>query len=255
MSYSEAEPILRNNFRTEWQQRLDIGTEEDSIPQLDRAAQVTIFRLRTGPCQLLSRLHRLKISHSDQCTCGKNPQTPSHILQSCPHLRHSETPDMAQSGGCPQEALGTSWDTVADCRLGLTHQTEDLAQPGAQKKKKKKSNKDAILVLVILLINYMRYIQCKEGLGVMCKDRGWRGGYEERLSWLFCCKVWITCSQRCHIRIDPSSSLCPPWCVHIKNGIEGKHGWLHSVLSTRRHFREVLRTAANFEAEANGRFI
>ena len=43
MSYSEAKTILRNNFRTEWQQRLDIRTEEDSIHQLDRAAQVTIF--------------------------------------------------------------------------------------------------------------------------------------------------------------------------------------------------------------------
>ena len=63
MSYSEAKTILRNNFRTEWQQRLDIGTEEDSIHQLNRAAQVTIFRLRTGHCQLLSHLHRLKISH------------------------------------------------------------------------------------------------------------------------------------------------------------------------------------------------
>ena len=49
-------------LRTEWQQRLDIGTEENSVHQLDRAAQVTIFRLRTGHCQLLSHLHRLKIS-------------------------------------------------------------------------------------------------------------------------------------------------------------------------------------------------
>ena len=56
MSYSEAKTILRNNFGMEWQQRLDIGTEEDSIHQLDRAAQVTIFRLRTGHCQLLSHL-------------------------------------------------------------------------------------------------------------------------------------------------------------------------------------------------------
>ena len=57
MSYNEAKTFLRNNFRTEWQQRLDIGTEEDSIHQLDRAAQVTIFRLRTGHCQVLSHLH------------------------------------------------------------------------------------------------------------------------------------------------------------------------------------------------------
>ena len=84
MSYSEAKTILRNNFRMEWRQRLDIGTEEDSILQLDRAAQVTIFRLRTGHCQLLSHLHRLKISHSDECPCGTGPQTPNHILHSCP---------------------------------------------------------------------------------------------------------------------------------------------------------------------------
>ena len=45
MPYSEAKTILRNNFRTESRQRLDIGTEEDSIHQLDRTAQVTLFRL------------------------------------------------------------------------------------------------------------------------------------------------------------------------------------------------------------------
>ena len=39
---------------------------------------------------------------------------------------------MAQSGGCLQEAL----ETAADCGLRLTHQIEDLAWPGTQKKKK-----------------------------------------------------------------------------------------------------------------------
>ena len=53
-----------------------------------------------------------------------------------PHLRRFETPDMAQSGGCPQEALGTSLDTAADRGLCPTHRTEDLAWPGTQKKKK-----------------------------------------------------------------------------------------------------------------------
>ena len=66
-----------------WCLRLDIGTEEDSLHQLDRAAQVTIFSLRTGHCQLLAHLHRLNISHSDECSCGSGPQTPNHILQSC----------------------------------------------------------------------------------------------------------------------------------------------------------------------------
>ena len=61
-----------------------------------------------------------------------NPQPHPAAL---PHLRRFEMPDMAQSGGCPQEALGTGWDTVADCELRRTHWTEDLAWPGAQKNK------------------------------------------------------------------------------------------------------------------------
>ena len=104
--------ILRNNFRTEWQQRLDIGTEEDSIHQLDRPAQVTIFRLRTGHCQRLSHLHRLKISHSDECPCGTGPQTPNHILQSCPtfdDVRHQTWPS-------PVEARRKLWGPVETLR-------------------------------------------------------------------------------------------------------------------------------------------
>ena len=107
-----------NNFRTEWQQRLDIGTEEDSIHQLDRAAQDTIFRLRTGHCQLLSHLHRLKISHSDECPCGMGPQTPNHILQSCPtfdDLRRQTWPS-------PLEAHRKLWGPVETLR-----QTADFA--------------------------------------------------------------------------------------------------------------------------------
>ena len=105
MFYSEAKAILRDNFRTEWQQRLDTGTEEDSI-HLDRAAQVTIFTLRTGHCQLLSHLHRLKIYHSDECPCVTGPQTANHILQSCPtfnDLRHQTWPS-------PVEAHRKLWE-------------------------------------------------------------------------------------------------------------------------------------------------
>ena len=46
-------------------------------PGMDRAAQVTNFRLRTGHCQLLSHLQRLNISYSDKCPCGTGPQTPT----------------------------------------------------------------------------------------------------------------------------------------------------------------------------------
>ena len=80
MSYSKARTIVRSSFKTEWWQHLDIGTEEDSVHQLNRVAQVTILRLRTRHCQLLSHIHRLKISHSDECPCGTGLQTTNHIL-------------------------------------------------------------------------------------------------------------------------------------------------------------------------------
>ena len=114
MSYSEVKTILRNNFRTEWQQHLDIGTE-DSIHQLDRAAQVTIFRLRTGHCQLLSHLHRLKISHSDECPCGTGHQTPNHILQSCPifdDLRRNTWPSPLEAHRKLWGPVETLWQTA-----------------------------------------------------------------------------------------------------------------------------------------------
>ena len=63
---------------------------------------------------------------------SSDPQPQLAVL---PHLRRFETPDMAQFGGCPQQAVGTGWDTAADCGLYLTHQTEDLAWLGTQKKK------------------------------------------------------------------------------------------------------------------------
>ena len=80
-----------------------------------------------------------------------------------PHLRRFETPDMAQSGGCPQKALGTGWDTAVDSGLGLTHQTEDLAWPGTQKKKKKKWN-------WLLLCFWPLYFLQKVESGMGCPD-------------------------------------------------------------------------------------
>ena len=67
---------------------------------------------------------------------SSNPQPHPAVLS---YLRRFETPDMAQSGGWPKEALGTSWDTVVDCGLRLTRRTEDLAWPGMQKMMKKKN--------------------------------------------------------------------------------------------------------------------
>ena len=65
MSYSKAKAIVRNSFGSEWRQRLKHWNRRGQHPppppppQLDRTAQVTILRLRTGHCQHPSLPHRL----------------------------------------------------------------------------------------------------------------------------------------------------------------------------------------------------
>ena len=92
-----------------------------------------IFR---GPLRADSQNRDFEGMYSDQCPYGTGPQTPQPHPAVLPHLRRFETPEMAQSNGCLQEALGTGWDTAANCGLCFTHQTDDLAWTGTQKKKK-----------------------------------------------------------------------------------------------------------------------
>ena len=63
------------------------------------------------------------------------PQTPNHILQSCPTLDALRR----QTWPSPVDAHRKLWGPVeiaADSGLGLTHRTEDLAWLRTQKKKK-----------------------------------------------------------------------------------------------------------------------
>ena len=69
----------------DWGSKHGWSTAEEEEEKLTKTHPIsTIFRLRTGHCQHLSHPHRLDISHSDKCPCGTGPQTPNHILQSCP---------------------------------------------------------------------------------------------------------------------------------------------------------------------------
>ena len=69
IDYSEAKAILKTHLKNRWNNSHD--TEKgDNLPNLNRCDQVTIFRLRTGHCQLTSHLYKLKLCVTNECPCG-----------------------------------------------------------------------------------------------------------------------------------------------------------------------------------------
>ena len=128
ISFSKAKAVLRNSFRTEWR-RLDIETEKDSTHQLGKSARHncltenwTLSTPLSYPQTENFTLRWIPMRHR-----SVTPQPHPALL---PHLRHFQSPDMAQFNGCPQEAMGVGGDTAADCRLCLTYGVENLAWPG-----------------------------------------------------------------------------------------------------------------------------
>ena len=84
VSYPEAKTLIKSRFRESWKDQRSVDAEDTSLEGLERWEQTIIFRLRTGHCQLLSHMHRLKLSHTNECPCGTGIQDPPHILQDCP---------------------------------------------------------------------------------------------------------------------------------------------------------------------------
>ena len=78
LDYKEIKTIVKTTLSNNWKKTHSLE-ENNIIEKLNRHAQVTIFRLRTDHCRLLSRMHRIKISHTDECPCGTGPQTPSSL--------------------------------------------------------------------------------------------------------------------------------------------------------------------------------
>jgi hypothetical protein len=61
------------------------------MQHLQRHQQTTLFRLRTGHCRLRAHMYRLGLSHTPDCSCETGPQTPEHVLQSCPLFQEART--------------------------------------------------------------------------------------------------------------------------------------------------------------------
>ena len=125
VSYAEAKTLLKNCFHKSWKEGHGITTERDGLNNLTRKQQVTIFRLRTGHCRLLSHLYKLKLSHTDECRRSTAPQTPEHILQNCPLFdepRQATWPeglDFREKLWGPAETLRQTADFIASTNIDL----------------------------------------------------------------------------------------------------------------------------------------
>ena len=85
----------KNSTNKGWKNRINIKYLKDNIHDLPRNFEATIFRLRTDHCRLNAHMHRLKIGSTPLFDCGHSPQTPEHVLMSCPlteQLRRSTRP-------------------------------------------------------------------------------------------------------------------------------------------------------------------
>ena len=99
----------------------------DPIHCLSRAAQSTIFRLRTGHSRLRFHLKRIGVAETAFRECNTGEQTPGHILQTCPH--HQE---LGQKVWPIHTSMETKlWGTAADLTYFPVHRinrTETLTQ-------------------------------------------------------------------------------------------------------------------------------
>ena len=109
INYKEAKTIIKSTFKEKWKKHYNIENN-DNLEKLNRNDQVTIFRLRTGNCKLLSHLYRLKISHTDECPCGTGTQTPEHLLQFCPTYKFQREETWEGEVGLEEKLHGTAAD-------------------------------------------------------------------------------------------------------------------------------------------------
>ena len=81
ITLKQKKTIMKNIFRAK--------KIPDDYHTLNRAGQVTLICLCTGPNRLNSRMHRkMNLVPSPLCTCGTEDQTTEHILQRCPAYQH-----------------------------------------------------------------------------------------------------------------------------------------------------------------------
>ena len=109
ISYEEAKTLLKNKDLHSWQSRNDgYNLKKDGIHSLSRKAQTTVFRLRTGHCNLNKHKKKMGLTETAQCQCGAAEQTPEHILQTCPHFEEARRQVWPMDTPVTEKLWGTS---------------------------------------------------------------------------------------------------------------------------------------------------
>ncbi|KAK7087964.1 hypothetical protein V1264_021950 [Littorina saxatilis] len=106
LTYSEAKTLVKRHYQTTWNAQHSLPSD-DQMPNLQRHQQTILFRLRTGHCRLRAHMHRLGLSHTPNCPCETGPQTPEHILQTCPLHQEARTDHWPQGATLQEQLWGT----------------------------------------------------------------------------------------------------------------------------------------------------
>ena len=85
MTFKESKTHIKHRWSSRFLDKTgNFKPHLDPIHCLSRAAQSTIFRLRTGHSRLRSHLKRIGVAETAFCECNTGEQTPGYVLQTCP---------------------------------------------------------------------------------------------------------------------------------------------------------------------------
>jgi hypothetical protein len=136
VTYREAKTLSKARQKIQWGEYTDgYQVEKDSIHQLERNAQVTIYRLHTGHCRLHQQLMKMVLHPTALCECGHSEQTPEDILQTCPNMSSRQ-----HFWPGPTVLKTKLWGTVEDLRKTTNFRVpriEGLISHDRTQKKKK----------------------------------------------------------------------------------------------------------------------
>ena len=146
LRYREPETSKITKFRSGTSQR-----------ELERWQQTTLFRPRTGHCQLNSHVYHLRLSHTDECLiwnwCSRPRTHPT--TQPNPHTRKN-TP-VAIWGWLPGQAVGIQGGTSNYCPVHPSRTSTskfDMAIPAFERRRRHNVSTCFITASWLIVLNW-----------------------------------------------------------------------------------------------------